>query len=120
LARAGVGIVCSTEKLVGESSLTTVVVPSPCEVMASFVAGLKVAPSHPTPMGRSGDDMAVRSRENDHVVLLAASGEEDVVFGVKSEPGAILHPCWKDRYLPTIFMVLASMTAMADLSSIST
>jgi len=29
LARAGVGIVCSTEKLVGESSLMTVVVPSP-------------------------------------------------------------------------------------------
>src|SRR5579871_2089783 len=51
LARAGVGTVCSTWKLVGESSLITVSVPSPCELKASIVAGLKVAPSHPLPMG---------------------------------------------------------------------
>src|ERR1700693_1939105 len=52
-ARAGVATVCSTEKLVGEFSCTTVSVPSPCELKASIVAGLKVAPSDPLPMGRS-------------------------------------------------------------------
>src|SRR5580658_7179704 len=47
LARAGVGTVCSTLKLVGESSLITVSVPSPCELKASMVAGLNDAPSDP-------------------------------------------------------------------------
>src|SRR6201998_396709 len=53
LARAGMGTVCSTLKLVGESSLITVSVPSPWELNVSIVAGLKVAPSQPLPMGRS-------------------------------------------------------------------
>src|SRR5579859_8225353 len=35
LARAGVGTVCSTLKLVGDSSLMTVSVPSPCELKRS-------------------------------------------------------------------------------------
>jgi hypothetical protein len=47
LACAGVGTICSTRKLVGESSFTTVNVPSPFELRASIVAGLKIAPSHP-------------------------------------------------------------------------
>jgi hypothetical protein len=49
----GVVTVCSTTKLVGEFSLMTVRVPSPWELKASMVAGLKVAPSQPLPMGRS-------------------------------------------------------------------
>src|SRR5579863_10291449 len=53
LARAGVGTVCSTEKLVGESSFTMVRDPSPWELKASIVDGLKAAPSDPLPIGRS-------------------------------------------------------------------
>src|SRR5208337_208482 len=53
LARCGVNTVCSKEKLVGEFSLITVRVPSPCELKTSIVSGLKVAPSQPTPIGRS-------------------------------------------------------------------
>src|SRR4029434_6755616 len=36
---------CSTSKLVGLFSLTMVIVPLPCVLNASFVAGLKAAPS---------------------------------------------------------------------------
>src|SRR6185436_19426930 len=36
---------CSTSKLVGLFSLTMVIVPLPCELNASIVAGLKTAPS---------------------------------------------------------------------------
>src|SRR5580692_2725641 len=53
LARCGVNTVCSTAKSVGEFSLITVSVPSPWELNTSIVSGLNVAPSHPTPMGRS-------------------------------------------------------------------
>ena len=45
--------VCSTSKLVGLVSLMTVSVPSPCELNASIVAGLKAAPSTPPPIGRA-------------------------------------------------------------------
>src|SRR5580700_2465391 len=51
LAPTGVATVCSTAKLVGLFSLMTVRVPSPCELKASIVLGLKVAPSTPVPIG---------------------------------------------------------------------
>ena len=66
----------------------TVRVPSPWELKASMVAGLKVAPSQPWPMGKVGDDVAVGGGEDDHVVLVAAGGEEDVVLRVEGEAGA--------------------------------
>src|ERR1019366_145114 len=53
LARTGVVTVCSTTKVVGLFSLITVSVPSPCELKASMVAGLKTAPSVPAPRGRA-------------------------------------------------------------------
>src|SRR5271157_100468 len=43
---------CSTSKLVGLFSLTTVSVPFPWVLKASFVAGLKMAPSDPPASGR--------------------------------------------------------------------
>src|ERR1017187_862976 len=43
---------CSTTKLVGLFSLMTVKVPSPFELKASMVLGLKVAPSVPVPIGK--------------------------------------------------------------------
>src|SRR5579871_1705652 len=44
---------CSTSKVVGLVSLMIVSVPSPCELNASPVLGLKPAPSVPRPIGRS-------------------------------------------------------------------
>src|ERR1700739_2711231 len=43
---------CSTANAVGEDSLMMVRVPSPWVLKTSCVAGLKRAPSQPTPMGR--------------------------------------------------------------------
>src|ERR1700730_7559875 len=43
---------CSTSKLVGLFSLTTVSVPLPCVLKASIVEGLKTAPSDPPASGR--------------------------------------------------------------------
>jgi hypothetical protein len=51
LARGIVLTVCSTTKLVGLFSLMMVSVPSPWELKASMVAGLKPPPSVPFPMG---------------------------------------------------------------------
>src|SRR6185369_5075260 len=42
---------CSTAKLVGLFSLTIVMVPLPCELKASIVAGLKTTPSEPPTNG---------------------------------------------------------------------
>jgi hypothetical protein len=52
LATGMVFRVCSTTKLVGLFSLTTVNVPSLCELNASIVEGLNTAPSVPEPIGR--------------------------------------------------------------------
>src|SRR5438132_10068262 len=43
---------CSTSKLVGLFSLTMVIVPLPCVLKASMVAGLNAAPSEPPASGR--------------------------------------------------------------------
>src|SRR5207244_6455669 len=43
---------CSTSKLVGLFSLTTVSVPLPCVLNASIVSGLNTAPSDPPASGR--------------------------------------------------------------------
>ena len=43
---------CSTSKLVGLFSLTIVIVPLPCVLNASIVAGLNTAPSDPPASGR--------------------------------------------------------------------
>src|SRR5204862_7823445 len=43
---------CSTSKLVGLFSLTIVIVPLPCELNASIVAGLNAAPSELPASGR--------------------------------------------------------------------
>src|ERR1700682_2274434 len=43
---------CSTSKLVGLFSLTIVIVPLPCVLNASIVAGLNAAPSEPPASGR--------------------------------------------------------------------
>src|ERR1700739_3455417 len=119
LARAGVGTVCSTLKLVGESSLITVSVPSPWELNVSIVAGLKVAPSHPLPMGRSVM-MCPSVAERMIMFLLSRQAAKRMLFFASSARPAQPPPLLETSYLPTIFRVLASMTAMADLSSMST
>src|SRR6186713_741902 len=43
---------CTASKLVGLFSLMMVIVPLPCELNASIVAGLKYAPSEPPASGR--------------------------------------------------------------------
>jgi hypothetical protein len=80
------------------------------------VEGCAIAP---VADGQIGDDVAVGGRENDHVLLVAAGGEEDVVLRVERQAGASA-ALLERSYLPIIFMVLASMTAMAALSSMST
>ena len=86
-ARNGVLTVCLTTKLVGEFSLMTVRVPSPCElkVYRRWVEYRSVAAYAD---GQVGDDMAVGGREDDHVVIFPASAEQDVVLGVDSQTGA--------------------------------
>ena len=119
LARCGVATVCSTEKLVGESSFTTVSVPSPCELKASIVAGLKVAPSDPLPMGRS---VMICPSVAERMIMFLLSRQEAkrILFFASSASPAHPPPLLETSYLPTIFIVFASMTAMAALSSMST
>jgi len=88
LARSGVATVCSTTKLVGEFSLTMVSVPSPAEAKASMVAGLKVAPSTPVPVGRSVMMWPSVAERMIMFFLVAAGGKEDVVLGVERKAGA--------------------------------
>ncbi len=88
LARAGVGTVCSTVKLVGEFFLDDGegAVALRTEGLHGFgVEGGAVAA---VADGQVGDDVAVGGREDDHVVVFAAGGEEDVVLGVEREAGA--------------------------------
>jgi hypothetical protein len=72
---------------VGELSFTTVSVPSPCELKTSIVAGLKVAPS-PNASGQIRDDVPVRSRQNDHVIVFVARSEKDIVLRVQRKAAA--------------------------------
>ena len=118
-ARAGVGTVCSTAKLVGESSLITVSVPSPCELKASMVAGLKVAPSQPTPVGRSVMMWPSVAERMTMLFLSRQAAKRMLFFASRARP-AQPPPLLDRSYLPVIFMVLASMTAMAALSTMST
>ncbi len=78
-------------ELVGLFSLTIVMVPLPCVLKASMVAGLKTAPSDPPASGRVVEDLAVGSAEDHHhgwagwtvgISRPAAGGEEDMIFGV--------------------------------------
>src|SRR3984957_15988449 len=119
LARAGVGTVCSTEKLAGEFSLMTVRGPSPCELKVSMVSGLGVAPSQPTPVGRSVR-MCPSVAERITMLWLSRQAAKRMLFLASSARPAQPPPLLETSYLPVIFMVLASMTAMAALSSIST
>src|SRR5208283_2123994 len=119
LARTGVVTVCSTTKSVGEFSLMTVSVPSPWELKASIVAGLKVAPSQPTPMGRSvmmWPSMAERMTMS----LWSRQAAKRMLFLASSASPAQPLLLLERSYLPVMVMVLASMTAMAALSSMST
>ena len=88
LARAGVGTVCSTAKLVGEFSLMTVSVPSPCELNASMVAGLKVAPSQPLPMGRSVMMCPSVAERMTMFCLSRQAAKRMLFFGVQRQAGA--------------------------------
>src|SRR5215831_11704357 len=111
-ARAGVATVCSTEKLLGEFSLITVSVPSPCELNASIVAGLNTAPSQPLPMGRS---VIICPSVADRMIMffLSRHAAKRILFCASNARPAHPPPLLETSYLPTIFIVAASMTAIA-------
>jgi hypothetical protein len=118
-ARAGVATVCSTEKLLDEFSCTTVSVPSPCELKASIVVELKVAPSVPLPIGRS---VMICPSVADRMIMFLLSRHEAkrILFFASNARPAHPPPLLETSYLPTIFIVFASITATAALSSMST
>src|ERR1019366_7903298 len=82
LAPAIVWRSCSTAKLVGLFSLTIVLVPLPCELKASIVAGLNTAPSEPP---ASGSEVMILPSSALRITIMGCAG---VTAGIPDCPQA--------------------------------
>ena len=81
-----VGTLSITVNLSGESSWTTVRLPSPLEAKANLVPGSKALASSTLANRWRSDHLAAVGVDHDHN-LFVASGEEAAVFAIHSEAG---------------------------------
>ena len=75
-------------------------VPSPCELNTSIVAGLNVAPSHPTPIGRSSDDVPVPSPTKSPCSCCLGRPQTEFCFSHRELAPRNRRPCSKRHTCP--------------------